>query len=82
MVKLTNQQVADIIDAFVDGTGADWDWDDFCSLEIENQALDAIRLRCCSLPLIHPPQSADRYCNQAGIDLLREVARDLRKSAL
>jgi hypothetical protein len=49
MVRRTNLEVANIIEAFVEGTGRDWDWDDFCSLKIENSELDAIRLKHQSL---------------------------------
>ena len=80
MVRRTNLEVADIIEAFVEETGREWDWDDFCSLRIENPELDAIRLKCINLSFTHPPAPGDGYCNEEGIQLLREIAKDLRKS--
>jgi hypothetical protein len=79
MVRRTNLEVADIIEAFVEGTGRDWDWDDFCSLKIENRELDAIRLKCINLSFTHPPPTRHRYCNEEGIQLLRAIVKDLRK---
>jgi hypothetical protein len=79
MVKRTNQEVGNITDAFVEGTGGWWDWDDFCSFKIEDQELDAVRVKCCNLSFAHPPLPGDGYCNEAGIQLLREIAKDLRK---
>ena len=64
MVRRTNLEVADIIEAFVKGTGREWDWDDFCSFKIENRELDAIRLKCINLSFTHPPAPEDGYCNE------------------
>ncbi len=55
MVKRTNLEVANIIEAFLEGTGDAWDWDDFCSRKIENRDPDAIRIKCINLSFIHPP---------------------------
>lgn len=78
-VKRTNLEVANIIEAFVDGTGSTWDWDCFCSLKIENDDLDTIRATCTNLPFTHPPSTGSGYCNEAGIQLLRGMAKDLRE---
>jgi hypothetical protein len=78
MVKRTDLEVASIIEAFVEGTGRDWDWDDFCSLKIENRDLDAVRLKCRGLSFSHPPRVKGHYCNEEGIGLLREIVRNLR----
>lgn len=78
MVRRTNLEVANIIEAFVEGTGGDWDWDDFCSLQIENRELDAIRIKCCQLDDTHPPVVRGHYCNDEGIGILREMVRNLR----
>lgn len=77
-VRRTNLEVANIIEAFVEGTRGRWDWDDFCSLKIENPELDAIRLKCCQLSDTHPPVVKGHYWNGEGIDILREMVRNLR----
>ena len=79
MVTRTNLQVADIIEAFVEGTGREWDWDDFCSAKIENRELDSVRLNCINVAHTHPPSQGHGYCNQEGIQLLREIAKNLRR---
>ncbi len=79
MARRTKLEVADIVEAFVEGTGRDWDWDDFCSLKIGNRELDEIRLKCTNLSFTHPPPPGYGYCNEQGIQLFREVVNDLRK---
>ena len=79
MVRRTNLEVADIIEAFVEGTGRDWDWDDFCSAKIENRELDAVRLKCINVSFTHPPPQGYEYCNEEGIQLLREIVKGLRR---
>jgi hypothetical protein len=78
MVIRNRQEVADIIESFVQGSGRKWDWDDFCSHEIESRELDAIRLKCCELSSSHPPISKAQYCNEEGIEILRDMVRNLR----
>jgi hypothetical protein len=43
--------IARTIRAFLDGSGGDWDWDDFTSCPIRNPQLDSIRLRAGAVPL-------------------------------
>ena len=78
MVTRTKLEVANIIESFVEGTGGRWDWDDFCSLAIENRELDAIRVKCCNLSFTHPPVAKGHYCNDQGIQILREIITNLR----
>ena len=75
-VRRTQQEVADIIERFVDGTGSRWDWDDFCSLQIEDATLDALRLKCIGLHDEDPHPV--HYCGPAGIELLRGLVSSLR----
>src|SRR5690349_18513663 len=66
-------EVADIIDRHVQGTEGPWDWDDFTSVPIRDDRLDAIRLQC--LELDHAPpeirlrefkEIVERLRSQAG----------------
>jgi hypothetical protein len=41
--KRTPAEVAGFLRDFIDGTGGDWDWDDFTSVRLANPELDAIR---------------------------------------
>jgi len=78
MVTRTSAEVADIIERFLDGTGGTWEWDDFCSLTIENRDMEAIRLKCRELSFTHPPLVKGHYCNDEGFLLLRETVKSLR----
>lgn len=72
-------EVAGIIESFMDGSCGDRDWDDFiCGGPIENAELEAIRLRCGSLPEEFPPTDAGNYCAAEGLEVLRGFAALLR----
>lgn len=79
-VRRTPQEVADVIDRFLNGTGNRWDWDDFCSLRIEDAALDAVRLQCVDLHDEDPHPF--HYCGPAGIEELRRLVSSLRRREL
>jgi hypothetical protein len=49
--KLSAAEVAKYLREFVDGSGGEWDWDDFTSVPITNPQLDDIRLRAEAVAL-------------------------------
>ena len=71
--------VADTIERFVDGICSQYEWDDFCSVPIIDFHLDAIRMRCANLPKEFPPIERRHYCSPAGIEMLRQIVRQLRQ---
>ncbi len=71
-------EVANIIEAFLDGQGEHWDWDDFISVKLPDPELEKIRLLCSSLPESYPPTQHGHYCGEEGLKLLRTIAHDLR----
>jgi hypothetical protein len=77
-VHRTSQEVAEIIERFLDGTGGRWDWDDFCSLRIDDPALDAVRIRCVDLHDEDPDPF--QYCGPSGTETLRGLVSSLRKA--
>jgi hypothetical protein len=77
-MKRTREQVADTIEAFVNGTGRQWDWDGFISIRLDDPELEAVRLRCVSLPVEFPPATRTDYCSAAGLQLMRELVKALR----
>jgi hypothetical protein len=81
MVTRSHHEVATIIDSFVEGTGSDWDWDDFCSHQIGDRELDAIRVKCSELSFSHPPVVKGYFCNEEGIQFLRRVVEQLRRQS-
>ena len=77
-IQRTQSEVAGIIDKFLDGTSAKWDWDDFCSLSITDPYLDSVRIQCSELSLTCPPTEKGHYCSQAGFEIMRELVSKLR----
>jgi hypothetical protein len=75
-VRRTKQEVADIVEDFVEGTGGPWDWDDFMSFAIEDPALDEIRERWAQLPDIYPAERG--YCSAEGVEVMRSIVKQLR----
>jgi len=51
-------KVAETIRAFLEGTGGDWDWDDFTSCPLRDPQLDSIRKRAGAVEL--PPDQEER----------------------
>ena len=79
-VRRTPAEVASIIQAFVDGTGNPYDWDDFlCGGRIEDQALEKIRARCAALPQEFPPLQPGEYCGREGVELMQSFVAELAK---
>jgi len=58
------EEVAGYIRDFLEGSGGDWDWDDFTSVTIKSPALDSIRDEACMI---------DLPLNAAGADKLKEL---------
>ena len=71
-------EVADTIERFIDGICSRWDWDDFCAAPMIDPQLDRIRLRCAGLSQEFPSIQKGHYCNEAGIDVMREMVLELR----
>ena len=46
-VDRTPEEVAGFISDLIDGSGGEWDWDEFECVPITDPALEAIRLRAC-----------------------------------
>ena len=80
-MKLTREEVADTIDAFVSGTSDQWDWDDFTSIRLKDPQLEAIRKRCVAIPDEFPPTRPREYCSEAGLDAMRRIVAELRSHA-
>jgi hypothetical protein len=53
-IQRSPQQVAKYLRDFLEGTGGDWDWDDFVSIEIADPRLEDIRERAAALELPMP----------------------------
>ncbi len=63
---------------FLEGTGGDWDWDDFISLPLGYPDLEEIQRFCNELSEIHPPaKKGGGYCSEEGFRVLRTRLEDL-----
>ncbi len=78
-VKRSRLEVARYIENILDGKGGKWDWDDFTSVTIVDPFQDSIRERCDNLDSEFPSDDKNRYCNEAGMDILRQYVSELKK---
>ncbi len=76
-VERTPIEVGIIIRGFLNGTGGKWDWDDFISTPLSDSRLDEVRRLCGELPDRFPPHEEGSYCDENGLQLLRQIAADL-----
>ena len=77
----TRSDVAEVLEAFSSGTGRRDDWDRFLSAPLDDPELEAIRNRCARLPEEFPPRRPGEYCSEAGRDLVRSLASQLRQAS-
>jgi len=79
-MKRTREEVANTIEAFINSTGRQWDWDGFTSIRLDDPELEAIRQRCVALPVEFPPTAKTEYCSEAGMQIMRELLQKLRST--
>lgn len=77
--NLTKDEVANEIEAFLNGTGGAYDWDGFCTFKLDNPKLEKIRARCAQLGDEFPSDASGDYCNEEGLKVLRGYVKDLRR---
>lgn len=77
-MKRTREDVAKTLEEFVNGAGRQWDWDGFTSIRIDDPELEEIRKRCVALPVEFPPSTTKEYCGEAGMQVMRDLAKGLR----
>jgi hypothetical protein len=61
---------------FLDGTGGQWDWDDFTSIPTGYPDLEAVQQFCVSISREYPPTEGGGWCSAQGI---RELKRKLEE---
>lgn len=79
-MKLSKDEVVFILENFINETGEIWEWDDFISIPIENKELNEIRILCASLREKYPPLIKGYYCNDQGVEFLRNILSDLKNN--
>lgn len=78
----TEEDVARLIESFLDGTCGRHDWDAFCTFSLADAQLDEVRRECCDCDRRFPPDRPGHYCNDEGVAFLRDVARRLRQGTV
>jgi hypothetical protein len=82
-MKRTPEEVANTIEAFVNGTGGNqWAWDGFTSIRLDDPELEAIRKKIIALPVEFPPSNPREYCSAGGMEKMRQMVQDLRARAV
>jgi hypothetical protein len=79
-MKLSKNEVADIIENFLSKTDQTWDWDDFISIRLSDPEVDKVRQHCARIREDFPPDEPGEYTNEAGRAVLRKLASELRVS--
>jgi len=74
---MTIKEAADRIEAFANGTAGPWDWDDFISIRQKDPEVEAVRQKCVAIADEFPPTEPRKYCSDAGMQALRDLAADL-----
>ena len=77
---MKKRELADLIDAFLDGTCGEWEWDDFTSVKQPDPELERVRQKCLTIPKSFPSEDPHIYCNTEGAEVLRSIARALRET--
>jgi hypothetical protein len=77
-MKRTTEEVIGEITRFLSGIGGAYDWDDFLTIPIKDQRLNAIRIECLDLREKFPPESCRQYCSDEGLERLRGILKGLQ----
>lgn len=70
----------DTIRNFLNGTGVDWDWDDFTSIPLGYPDLEELQ-QFLQRFVVHSPGKGGRYCNEEGFRQLRAQLEELERDA-
>lgn len=77
---LGNLEVAKILEDFLDGTGSQWDWDDFLSrAQVAAPRLKEIQQHVNRISDEYPPEKPGEYCSERGRQRIRQYVEELRR---
>lgn len=77
--KLSNQEVAQILEDFLEHKGNPLAWDGFTlGMSFDDEYLEKIRIRCTGLSQEFPPNNPGEYCNEQGRDVIRGYVQQLK----
>ena len=79
--RLGRQDVAHILEEFLEGRGGPWDWDDFISVgKVADERLKQIQRHVNLLSEECPPETPGEYCSEQGREVIRRFIAELRGS--
>jgi hypothetical protein len=70
-VMRTREEVARILEDFLSSSGRPWNWDDFLSFSLDDEELEAIRVRCAALDSEYPANEKGHFCGPQGFEIIR-----------
>lgn len=78
---LTRIKVAQILEDFLEGRGGPYGWDGFTQgRPLDDEELEGIRVRCAGLSGEFPSDDGRAYCNEMGLQVIRNYIAQLRTS--
>jgi hypothetical protein len=81
-VSVNYNELADVIERFVNGTAKKWDWDDYIiGVRYKDPFLCDIQRRALAVSTEFPPGAEGGYTNSEGLAVLRGLADQLRSEA-
>lgn len=75
--KTTREEIAKFIDDFVDGTGGDWDFDDYTSMDYADPLIKEVMDEVTWMDETHPAKRGHGFCNSEGLARMKELAEIL-----
>ncbi|HLL60586.1 MAG TPA: hypothetical protein VK338_02625 [Candidatus Nitrosocosmicus sp.] len=81
-IHYSKEEVAEILDNFLNGKGDPYDFDDFCTFPIVDPELDKIRKRCAGLREEFPPEHKHQYCGPEGTKVMENYLKQLREDSI
>ena len=79
--KATNQEIAQILEDFLEARGKPLAWDGYTlGRPFEDEHLEEIRMRCANLSRDFPPDRPNEYCKEQGRGVIRGYVEQLRAS--
>jgi hypothetical protein len=75
-------ELAGVIERFVDGTAAPWEWEEyFLATKYEDPFLHHVQQRVLAASFEFPPGAEGGYTSAEGLSALKELAEELRSRA-
>jgi hypothetical protein len=75
----TLEEIEKTISNFLQGTGGEWEWDDFTGIPLRDPKLDKIREQCADLQYTYRSKVKTEYCSKEGIEVLKELHEQIKK---